>query len=77
MLSDGNQTNGNTLERFLTPYQRSRLLLKGCSISPFSDNGAIEHILNVTVLFKTIPIMVSALTTLGTSPIRNFFFLTV
>ena len=24
MLSDGNQTDGNSLERFLTPYQNSR-----------------------------------------------------
>ena len=27
MLSDGNQTDGNSLERFLTPYQNSRLPL--------------------------------------------------
>ena len=27
MLSDGNQTDGNTLERFQTPYQNSRLSL--------------------------------------------------
>ena len=29
MLSGGNQTNGNSLERFLTPYQHSRLPLTG------------------------------------------------
>ena len=28
MFSGGNQTNGNTLERFLTPYQYSRLPLR-------------------------------------------------
>ena len=27
MLSGGNQTDGNSLERFLTPYQYSRLPL--------------------------------------------------
>ena len=28
MLSGGNQTDGNSLERLLTPYQNSRLPLK-------------------------------------------------
>ena len=28
MISGGNQTDGNSLERFLTPYQNSRLPLK-------------------------------------------------
>ena len=28
LLSDGNQTDGNTLERFRTPYQNSRLPLR-------------------------------------------------
>ena len=48
MLFGGNQTDGNSFERFLTPYQNSRLPLKSftcilsCSILQSCCHGAVE-----------------------------------
>ena len=54
MLSGGNQTDGNTLERFLTPYQYSRLpLLKGKEIK-FKEMG-IEKIYSLHVIYFISP----------------------
>ena len=42
MLSGGNQTDRNSFERFLTPYQNSRLplrLVQGCSFSYITEPG--------------------------------------
>ena len=38
MLSDGNKTDGNTLERFLTPYQNSRLSLNSFTFQDFATD---------------------------------------
>ena len=48
MLSDGNQTDGNILERFLTPYQNSRLSLNFCGPCEHGD-GLNFQILRLTI----------------------------
>ena len=48
MLSDGNQTDGNSLERFLTPYQNSRLPLKGRFRSGLEGASSIKQFGNLT-----------------------------
>ena len=42
MLSDGNQTDGNSLERFLTPYQHSRLPLSKISHSCMAQHQIVQ-----------------------------------
>ena len=43
MLSGGNQTDGNTLERFLTPYQNSTLPLNDTIIHIKMVNNNLLH----------------------------------
>ena len=42
MLSDGNKTDGNTLEIFLTPYQYSKLSLM--PIASILESGQISSL---------------------------------